>query len=250
MPASQGCGPASAARVLALALAAAGLAAGGCGLTEYEEQVKYQQERIDYIDKQNKYLGPPITPPPRRVGTVVPSAEGEHGGKQTGPDFDLFLRPPLGVSSQCEERPMGAYLYRYKADGSLVSGMLVATAVGVSKEEFWKDLVYTFGAYDAPVKVEEHKPFGQEPLQFQALGLGPVGPPGQELVYLFYVYQATAAEGKSALVGIAYMLPPGRVNGQEELAAIDLSLCTLAVGPQAAAARQQYRPPSQARQGR
>lgn len=245
MRASQARGNPPAARLLALALAAAGFSSG-CGLSDYEQQVRFQQDRIDYIDRQNRYLSPtPINPPPRRAGGAAAAPEGEGSGKPaTGSDFDLFLRPPQGISSQYEERPIGAYLYKYKSDNAQFAGMLVATAVGVGKEDFWKDLVYTFGQYEAPAKLEEHTPFGQEPMQFQSLGLGPIGPSGQDYVYLFYVYQGTTADGKAALVGIAFMVPPGRVNSQEELTAIDLSLCTLAVGPQAAQAKQSYRPPT------
>src|SRR5438067_915671 len=63
--------------LLSVGLSALSLAASGCGLQHYDEQVEAEQKRVDYLDQENTYLGAPIkipitiaTPP----GTAAPPA--------------------------------------------------------------------------------------------------------------------------------------------------------------------------------
>ena len=78
------------------------LAMGGCGLADYESKMERGQKLIEFIDKQNVYLGNPIEPPPPEKapagpdGTVVPK-----------PKVELFLRLPKGVETKPEPATIG-----------------------------------------------------------------------------------------------------------------------------------------------
>src|SRR5438128_6562021 len=78
-------------------LLAAGLAFGsGCGLSEYESKYEKQQERMNYLDDENRYLGRPVE---------LVAKKGS-----TGPI--IRLRLPRGISTNHDEEPLGV-LYRY-----------------------------------------------------------------------------------------------------------------------------------------
>jgi hypothetical protein len=85
----------------------AGLAfASGCGLSEYEAKYEKQQERMNFIDQENQYLGAPFELP-------IPK-------ESKGPLPKIHLRLPLGISTNYEEKPEGI-LYRYPKRSSKAS---------------------------------------------------------------------------------------------------------------------------------
>src|SRR5260370_32361289 len=70
----------------------------GCGLSEYEAQYEKQQERMNYVDQENQYLNGPLNLP-------VPK-------DSKNPGLNVFIRLPIGISRNHEEKPEGT-LYRY-----------------------------------------------------------------------------------------------------------------------------------------
>jgi hypothetical protein len=90
---------------LALLSATVALALG-CGLAEYEGKYEKQQERMNYIDQENQYLGSPVELPVSK--------------ESKGPVPEIHLRLPLGISTNYEEKPEGI-LYHYPKRSSKVS---------------------------------------------------------------------------------------------------------------------------------
>src|SRR5205807_384084 len=84
------------------------VAIGGCGLAEYEAKMEDAQKRIDYLDKQNAYLGGVIDPPPPEK-----NPSGTDGTVTIKPKIDLFLRVPKGIEAKFEPATVGGLLYRY-----------------------------------------------------------------------------------------------------------------------------------------
>jgi len=87
-------------------LAAGLLGALGCGLSEYQQKYEKQQERMNYLDQENQYLGSPLNVPAPKESKNVPPK--------------VFLRLPIGISPNHDEKPEGI-LYRYPKSGSKIS---------------------------------------------------------------------------------------------------------------------------------
>jgi hypothetical protein len=87
----------------AWALVAVGfLLAGGCGLGDYEAEVRKEQARLEFIDRENDNLGEPLERPLKseKEKTPVPG--------------DVFLRPPKGINKKPSDKPpIGGLLYDY-----------------------------------------------------------------------------------------------------------------------------------------
>jgi hypothetical protein len=87
-------------------LAAGLLGALGCGLSEYQQKYEKQQERMNYIDQENQYLGSPLHVPVSKESKSAPP--------------QVYLRLPLGISPNYDEKPEGI-LYRYPKSSSKIS---------------------------------------------------------------------------------------------------------------------------------
>src|SRR5712692_8324840 len=72
------------------------LGAWGCGLSEYQSKYEKQQERMNYLDQENLYLGRPLILPAKKESNGPP----------------VSVRLPLGISTKPDEEPVGI-LYRY-----------------------------------------------------------------------------------------------------------------------------------------
>src|SRR5438876_4907175 len=112
----------------------------GCGLAEYEAKMAEEQERLRYVDEENKWLEGPLRWPEKR--------ETDKDGKGVPPS-EIFLRPPRGIALAPDERPIGGLLYRYRGSANPeVSEMFVA----VSKEPaptFAQDVLHSLNAAGA-----------------------------------------------------------------------------------------------------
>jgi hypothetical protein len=82
------------------------LGALGCGLSEYQQKYEKQQERMNYLDQENQYLGSPLNVPAPKESKNVPPK--------------VYLRLPLGISPNYNEKPEGI-LYRYPKSGSKIA---------------------------------------------------------------------------------------------------------------------------------
>jgi hypothetical protein len=235
---------------LLLILAVAAMA--GCGLDDYEKLVLYQQERLENIDKENKWLGPPIVPPPRRIILVSEerptesSGEGadERATKQpTTLDFDLFLRPPSGIASKPDDKPWAGLFYHYANTGTSFGDMLIATATNATREDFWREIFNYYGTYDTttnPIRPEKKQPFDRQPLEFETFVV-PENRPPQPVDHNIFLYQGTAANGKQAMVAVVFVVPQANAKNQAVQTAIDLSLKSLAIGNDALTKRKMFR---------
>jgi hypothetical protein len=103
--------------------------AAGCGLSEYESKYAKQQERVNYLDEQNRYVGRPIEPP----------------GKKDSPGPTVRLRLPLGISTNFEEETQ-EILYHYpkafsKApqDPKLIVSEIESAYVAVDTTKDWNE---------------------------------------------------------------------------------------------------------------
>ena len=86
-----------------LLLALGLLAAGGCGLAEYESQMDQEQKRIAAQDEENKYLEPPVVLPAEK--DVQPFC----------PPGEISFRPPKGIAFNKGEVIVSRLLYRFPA---------------------------------------------------------------------------------------------------------------------------------------
>ncbi len=87
-------------------LTAALFGAWGCGLSEYQQKYEKQQERMNYLDQENQYLGSSLNVPAPKESKNVPPK--------------VFLRLPIGISPNYDEKPEGI-LYRYPKSGSKIA---------------------------------------------------------------------------------------------------------------------------------
>jgi hypothetical protein len=215
--------------------------ASGCGLADYEQKVAEQQRRIDYIDTENRYLGPPIAPPPRAMLGLT-ETDPNAPPPAPGPDFDIFLRLPNGISPQFDAAPFNGILYRYRNQGSPFTEVLIATTASMSREDFWKEVVAGFGSYDTTTPKKESKERLGRTVEFESLGFTQ-GPPNQQTTYFVYMYSAQTGGSRPGVVAIIFAIPQSAAGNSEALTAMDMSLKTLAIGSEAKQMRQLYRPP-------
>ena len=111
-------------------LFAAGIAFGsGCGLSEYQSKYEKQQERMNYLDQENLYLGRPQVLPAKKESNGPP----------------VSVRLPLGISTKPDEEPVGI-LYRYpKSSAKSLQGTNVKVSeiesafVAVETTGNWKE---------------------------------------------------------------------------------------------------------------
>src|SRR6516165_3977474 len=73
----------------------------GCGLSEYESRYEKQQERMNYLDEENRCLGKLIQLPAKKDST----------------GSGIRLRLPLGISTNHDEETVGI-LYHYPKSSS------------------------------------------------------------------------------------------------------------------------------------
>jgi hypothetical protein len=225
------------------------LAIGGCGLADYESKMERGQKLIEFIDKQNVYLGNPIEPPPPEKapagpdGTVVPK-----------PKVELFLRLPKGIKTKTEPPTMGPILYRYPKEeitatrpsakaGPIQKGLpefqeaLVAVSTERDRDQFWTAILSPYGVEPSTPTRETLQVPGRPSLTFEKLSFSTSSPPPSS--YYFYVHQA-----QNVWVGIVFSMKLEKATDPEVIAAMEASLRSLAVGPEAAQARTRFRPPS------
>jgi hypothetical protein len=213
----------------------------GCGLSNYEQDMYRQQQRIENIDRENQVLGLPLAAPPK----LTP--EGKRG---EGPVTEVFIRPPLGIMPNFDENPFGLLLWRYGDKGGLgLIEMYLGAATGVDRDHFWQDVLFRFPNIDLKeVKNEIKTPVGRAPLEFETLAF--TLPGEQPRSYYIYVYRGQTAGGEVVRVAVIYVMPQTMATDNQLQAAIDASLKTLAVGAEAAKLLREYRPTGAAlRQG-
>jgi len=80
------------------------LGAGGCGLSEYEQQIDREQKRLQLIDEENSYLGEPIE---------APKIKQANSTTFQIPTTTIGFRPPRGIAAKPGSELRGDILYQY-----------------------------------------------------------------------------------------------------------------------------------------
>jgi hypothetical protein len=186
----------------------------GCGLADYESQMRETQARLQELDHTNKLLDEPV---------VVPGA-------------DLFLRPPRGIQKAPEGEPRDGFLFHYPTRGSGAGPFLfVEVAVAEAKRP------------DFAAEVLRHYPAAGQVLAFAPGTPRPVDhrtPPkfdthefdGDEATYSVNVYK-----GEKAQVAVTFAIARGQRAAAD--VALNHSLKSLAFGPDADRLRREYKTP-------
>jgi hypothetical protein len=199
------------------------LFAAGCGLSDYQEKLARQQERVNSWSRENQYLGKPLELPKKKEG-------------ETNPDLLVFLRPPLGIRTSPDEQPTGV-LFHYgrtasgkssKTASDKLSGVQdVYLAVTINKDwtEFKKQVMSSIkGAEGRGTQIKtltaapDREPMTYETFSFIEAGDPPMG-------YQFYFFHDEIYR-----VAIVFRGPEGAMKSEPTKEAIDFSLKSLAVG--------------------
>jgi hypothetical protein len=194
----------------------------GCGLSEYQEKFARQQERVNYWDRENEYLGKPIELPKKKEG-------------DTSPGMLIFFRPPLGVLATPDEKPVGV-LFHYAKAGSAksakgsaakVSGIqdvYVARSINTDWSAFKAEVLASIkGAEGTATRIVTFSPPGREPITFETLSFTAGADPVMN--YQFYFFR-----NETYRVAIGFQGPAKVMSSDVSKEAIELSLKSLAVG--------------------
>jgi hypothetical protein len=224
----------------------------GCGLEDYEAKMLKEQKRIEYMDQENYYLGPPIgaLQPP-----AVPPAPGAPAtAKSTAPakpPIDVFLRLPKGLATNPERTTLGTKdspLYRFlgavtppsnapalakpQPTEPGVQGFQVAYfAVSEEKKPNWKEILQSFGAIDFSKSTRltrKNEATGATP-QFDSWRFSGADK-ADTLVFIY--------AGDPYQAAVVFKISSEKTQSPDVGKAIDLSLQSLALGPEALAASQ------------
>ncbi len=184
------------------------LLAAGCGLSEYESKMAGEQERLRYVDEENKYLEGPLDLPEKE--------EGEKDAK-TVPASEVFVRPPKGIALKPDKLRVGVvYRYRATVNNPAFSDVYLA----VTKEPsatFQQDVLRSLNGSGAAKSSKEIKRLGREPHRFEMYR-----DPLTGLNFFFYRLDAYQ-------VALVYRISDAPNTAQ----ALEYSLASLAVGPPA-----------------
>jgi len=203
-------------------LVALALLSAGCGVQEYERRMLKEQERVAYLDEENRLLDEPLAAPPRKVGE-----------KETPPP-NVFLRPPRGIGSAGQAMPGSKIVFYYARTGnSPFLGVYLATETLEGKDaqkKFDDEMLRRFSSV-APVAGELGKPpLRRDDLRFrQFTAEAPkMGGEPESKVFLYFATRGTAA------AAVGYRVEKGRAADAAVTQAINMSLDTLGLGdPQA-----------------
>jgi hypothetical protein len=215
----------------------AALFLAGCGLEEYEQKMVREQKKREVLEEQVKYLGEP----------AEITIKAEPGS--TPPPVDIFFRMPKGV----EPKPAGNWgdLYsqypksptppRQRGMPPPQESPFMDVLIGVAPPGDWKQFTdraqqpFQGMKHGEFTRAPKTPPGRSTPLDFQTATFTETG--HFPTAYILYLHQSPQAR-----VAIAFHMLSDRTTTAEVTKAIDQCLQTLAIGPDAAAARQQFQP--------
>lgn len=213
-----------------LLLAALALAAG-CGLSEYGKLMEAEQKRLQQMDEQAKLLGDPAELP-------VKGAE-------------VFLLLPKGIAPRAEL--FGEVVYRFSRNpyGRYSSGgpdnqvapiqeVYVGASPGGKLDEFVQKVLQPFGTTGGKPGKKVINPLGRAAMQFDWINFEDANNPPSAYQSFF----ATLPGAQPVQVAVIFRMPKDQSENQSQKQlidkAIDASLQTLAVGPDAEQERQRH----------
>jgi hypothetical protein len=151
---------------LALAFCALALTSllPGCGLDEYEKQMEYQQQRLDYLEEENKLLEPQsMKLPPIKDGSKIDI-----------PETDFFFRPPKGISTVAGERPASGLLYTFEPTASSQKSSIIKIMAAMAKRDlkstkdsFKADVLAVLGITGKPTIKNVRTPTGRKQVDLE-----------------------------------------------------------------------------------
>jgi hypothetical protein len=226
--------------------------ATGCGLGDYEKRVEEERARVQAIDEEEQALGTPLLMPDN------PFAADEAKGHPM-PQNEVFLRPPRGISSRPAdaEKPTRAgdvFLFRYPGPEGYNLFLAGAAPGTLATQQFRKDVRTALSEYAAnlskqPLTFPPNAALTgviKQPPVSRTVKLPPIRLEGQSVDdsaaddkghrYLLH-FQRVAGNRQIAVI---YQLPRAAAGQANVTQAIDLSLRTLGIGPDAALQRKVY----------
>ena len=132
----------------------------GCGLSEYEGKMAEEQERLRYVDEENKYLEGPLRFSPEKK-------EADKDAKPILPG-EVFLRPPKGIALTADKRPIGGIVYRYRATAN--NPAVTELFLAITKEPsptFQQDVPRVLNSSCTTRSPKSVKRPGREPVPFE-----------------------------------------------------------------------------------
>ena len=213
-----------------LVLLAAVVAASGCGLSTYEEEMRHEEGRVDYLDEQDKLLGKPV---------AFSRKDTKEDDKSPAPP-EVFLRLPKEVSNEGEPAVRGGLLYRFAGPSKTDHGFKdVYIAVTSDKKDFRPQVVTDMGpllqyAGKPDYATKEIQQADGQTLSLETFSFSRTGePPMKNYVYYY-------RQGKNQVI-IIYSVADEKAVGRATVErTIQMSLETLAVGNAAQQRRQQF----------
>jgi hypothetical protein len=196
-------------RVRKIAFALLLLVLPACGLSDYEARTLEAQQREERFRNEQKYLDEPVQ---------MPTTTDKDGNKV--PVANVFFRPPMGISSKPEPSPLGNQLWRYPGRGDFGH---VELAFATENKNFADDVLRNYHAADNFPAPQRDPPLPFDTWEFNDAQYG---------------YSINVLKGSRTQVAIVYLFGKGRRDNLRM--AMDLSLQSLAVDQNVAAARQRY----------
>jgi hypothetical protein len=208
-------------------LTAAVLLTVGCGLSDYEYRMNQEQERLDYLEEEARYLGDPVQLPPPK--------EGKKGAKK---DEDVFFRPPRGISDKADSKqPPGSMLISFPAgrNSKFKDVQMVVSKGKKSVEDFRKEVMLPFGGVRQTKRITVEHKASHRPQDFDSCGAD--DPQGPATAYIYFCKQG---DYQAAIV---FRVPADSgALGEEAKNMIRLSLASLVLGRNAQEQWRVYRP--------
>lgn len=197
-------------RLLGLLLLLAAVPA--CGLSDYEARMIETQKRADLLREESKYLDEPVK---------IPTEKDKEDNEK--PLAKVFFRPPKGIEAKPQPQPRNNLLWIYKPKKSGSNFIYVEMAFAADDQDLATKVLGNYQASEQLPKPQRTPPLPFDNWEFNDRGLGysvNVSQKGKTKVAIIYVFNKVARE------------QVGKV--------IELSLHSLAVDQDTAAARQKY----------
>jgi len=190
-----------------------------------------EQKRVKHFDEENQNLEVPLK---------LPEKKGED--KDAIQEKDFFFRPPKGISTTPEPKPLGMF-YRYAsrdANANLQDVLVAIVKAKETTEKFRKDILQNLvglGLIAGPPKTRD---VGDPPVHYDYCELqsGPNQPGG----VVYFYRENVPGEGTYQVAIVFRSAQPGSAN---EGSAMDLALASLRVDNAARIQHSRFRPPPQ-----
>jgi hypothetical protein len=196
----------------------------GCSLSDYEKTMEYQQQRVDYLDRQAQAITRESIgwPERKQAGPDATQAEKQEALEALS-SSEIYFRPPIGYLTSPNKAVQKKIFQQFKAtDNKLPYDDILIAAARTSKQEKFRDDVCS--RLKIKMKPEPYKPglLGKE-----------VGNP-VDFDYCYDDYGTKVFFRADQGIQVAIAFRPGQEVTDEKLRAmeakIDYSLPTLSLG--------------------